>query len=46
MIKRQKEFKLTKFMFITHFGAFGLNMFLAYKIVNFENVFSTKIIHF
>ncbi len=35
-----------KFMFITHFGAFGLNMFLTFKIVNFENVSPTKVIHF
>jgi hypothetical protein len=46
MIKRQKEFKSMKFMFITHFGAFGLNMFLAFKIVNFENVSSIEVIHF
>jgi hypothetical protein len=33
-------------MFSTHFGAFGSKVFLALKIMIFENVSSTKVIHF
>jgi len=40
MIKRKKkELKLIKFIFIIHFGTFGSNLFLALKVVNFEDVF-------
>jgi hypothetical protein len=28
-----------KFIFIIHFGTFGSNLFLALKVVNFEDVF-------
>jgi hypothetical protein len=33
-------------MFTTHFGAFGSNMLLAMKNMNFEGVYRMKIIHF
>jgi hypothetical protein len=35
-----------KFTFTTHFCAFGSNVFLALEIINFEDVFLTKVIHF
>jgi hypothetical protein len=35
-----------KFMFTTHLDTFGSNMFLALKIMNFENAVLTKVIHF
>ncbi len=34
----RKELKLVKFMFITHFGSFGSNVFLTLKFIKFENV--------
>jgi hypothetical protein len=37
-MKEKKGIKLVKFIFITHLSAFGSNMFLAMKIMNFENV--------
>jgi hypothetical protein len=38
MIKRKKkELKLVIFIFTTHMNAFGLNMFLASKIMNFKD---------
>ncbi len=33
-------------MFTTNFDVTNLSMFLALKIIKFEDVFSTKIIHF
>jgi hypothetical protein len=39
IIKSTKKLKLVQFMFSTHFGAFGLKVLLALKIMNFENVF-------
>jgi hypothetical protein len=38
IMKEKKGIKLVKFIFITHLSAFGSNMFLAMKIMNFENV--------
>jgi hypothetical protein len=35
-----------QFMFPTHFGAFGSKVFLALKIMNFENVSWTKVFSF
>jgi hypothetical protein len=37
-LKAQHNLKLVKFMFSTHFGAFSSKVFLALKIMNFENV--------
>jgi len=40
------EFKLVKFIFTTHLSTFGSNMLLTLKIMNFENDFIIKVIHF
>ncbi len=37
---------MAKFIFTTHLNAFGSNVFSALKIVNFEDVYLTKDIHF
>jgi hypothetical protein len=42
MIKRAKELKLANFIFATHLNIFGSNVFLALKVMNFENVFLAK----
>jgi hypothetical protein len=34
------------FIFVTHLNAFGSNMLLALKIMNFEDALLTKVIHF
>ncbi len=34
----KKELKCVKFIFITHLNAFGSNVLLALKIMNFEDV--------
>jgi hypothetical protein len=34
-----------KFIFTTHLNTFGANMFSALKIMNFEDVVLTKVIH-
>jgi hypothetical protein len=39
MIKRENELKSMKFIFTTHFGTFGSNMFLALNIMNFEDMY-------
>jgi hypothetical protein len=43
VMNEKKEIKLVKFIFTTHLSAFGSNMFLALKIMNFENVLSNVI---
>jgi hypothetical protein len=45
MIRRGKRLELIKFIFITDFNTFGSNVFLTLKILNFENVALTKVIH-
>jgi hypothetical protein len=45
MIKKAKGFELMKVVFITYVNKFGSKMLLALKIMDFENVFSTKIVH-
>jgi hypothetical protein len=35
-----------KSIFTTHLNTFGSNMFLAFKIMNFEDVYLKKVIHF
>jgi hypothetical protein len=42
----KKELNLAKFIFTTHLNAFGSNVFSALKIMNFEDVYLTKDIHF
>ncbi len=48
MIKKEKNLKLVKFIFTlsTCLNIFGSNVFLVQKIMNFEDVTLTKIIHF
>jgi hypothetical protein len=45
MVKRTKELELMKFVFITHLSTFGSKMLLTLKIMDFENVALTKVIH-
>jgi hypothetical protein len=45
MIRRAKEFELMKIVFITHLKTFGWKMFLILKIMDFENVAFTKVVH-
>jgi hypothetical protein len=45
VIKKEKELKLVKFIFTTHLNTFGSNTFLALKIMNYEYVVLTKVIH-
>jgi hypothetical protein len=45
MIRREKGLDLMKINFITDLSAFGSNMLLTLKIMNFENVTSTKVVH-
>lgn len=45
-LKEKNELKLVKFMLTTYFSAFSSNLLLALKIMNFEDVSWTKVIHF
>jgi hypothetical protein len=45
MIRRAKGFELIKNIFITHLNSFASKMFLTLKIMDFGNVFLTKVIH-
>jgi hypothetical protein len=45
MIKKAKEFELMKFFFITNLNTFDSKMLLTLKIMDFENVLLTKVIH-
>jgi hypothetical protein len=45
IIKRGKGLELMKIMFITHLSTFGSKVFLTLKIMDFENVFLTKVVH-
>jgi hypothetical protein len=44
-IKREKGFELINTIFITHLNTFGSKMLLTLKIMDFENVVLTKVIH-
>jgi hypothetical protein len=46
MIRKAKGFELTKIVLITHLSTFGSKVFLTLKIMDFENVALTQIIHF
>ncbi len=46
LLKEQKELKILKFIFIAQFNAFDSTMFLALKIMNFENVALKNVINF
>jgi hypothetical protein len=45
MIRRTKRFKLLKLMFIINLSTFGFKVFLILKIMDFENVPLTKVVH-
>jgi hypothetical protein len=45
MIRREKGLELMKIIFITHVNTFGSKMFLTLKIMDFENVALTNVVH-
>ncbi len=45
MVRRAKVFELIKIVFITHLSTFGSKVFLTLKIIDFENVSLTKVVH-
>jgi hypothetical protein len=45
MIRRAKGFEMMNFFLITHLSTFGSKVLLTLKIMNFENVLFTKVIH-
>jgi hypothetical protein len=45
MIRRAKGLDLIKFIFITHLSTFGSKVFLILKIMDFESVALTKVVH-
>jgi hypothetical protein len=45
MIRRAKGHELMKIIFITHLSTFGSKVLLTMKIMDFENVTLSKIIH-
>jgi hypothetical protein len=45
MFRKAKRFELIKIVFIIDLNTFGLNMFLTLKIMDFENVALTKVVH-
>jgi hypothetical protein len=46
MIFFKKELKLLKFVFTTHLNAFDSIVHLIFKIMDFDDVTWTKVIHF
>jgi hypothetical protein len=45
MIRNVKGLELMKIVFITHLSIFGSKVFLILKIMDFESVASTKVVH-
>ncbi len=45
MIRREKRFEVMKIGFITNLNTLDSKVFLTLKIVDFENVFLTKVVH-
>jgi hypothetical protein len=45
MIKRAKGLKLMKIVLITHLNTFGSKVFFTLKIMDFESVVITKVVH-
>jgi hypothetical protein len=45
MIRKAKELEWMNFFLITHLNTFGSKMFLTLKIMDFENVALTKVVH-
>ncbi len=46
MIIKEKELEINKFILKTHLNIFVSNLFLTMKIMNFEILSLTKVIHF
>jgi hypothetical protein len=45
IIRREKRVEPMIFSYITNFNTFGSNMLLTLKIIDFENVALTKVVH-
>jgi hypothetical protein len=45
MIRKAKGFEFMKIIFITHLNTFGSNVLLILKIMDFEDVVLTKVVH-
>jgi hypothetical protein len=45
MIRKEKRLELIKIAFITNLNTFGLNAPFTLKIIDFENVALTKVVH-
>jgi hypothetical protein len=45
MIKRAKGLELMNYFFITNLSTFGSKVFLTLKIMDFENMLLTKVVH-
>jgi hypothetical protein len=45
MIKKTKGFEVVKIVFITLLSTFGSKVFLTLKVMDFENVPLTKVVH-
>jgi hypothetical protein len=45
MIRKAKILELMKIIFITHLNTFGSKVFLTLKIMDFESVALTKVVH-
>jgi hypothetical protein len=45
MFRREKGLELMNFFYITHLNTFGSKVFLTFKIMDFENVALTKVVH-
>jgi hypothetical protein len=45
MFRREKGLELMIFFYITHLNTFGSKVFLTFKIMDFENVALTKVVH-
>jgi hypothetical protein len=45
MIRREKGLEIMKIIFITNFSTFGSKLFLTLKIMDFESVVVTKVVH-
>ncbi len=44
-IRRAKRLELMKIVFITHLNTFGSKVLLTLKIIDFESVALTKVVH-
>jgi hypothetical protein len=45
MIRKAKGFELMNFFYIINLSIFGSKVFLTLKIMDFENVLLTKVVH-